>query len=150
MEDTAPSHHPRSEFLYPSGFLRVLLLQSECLCPNGFLRVILLRSGCLHPIELLRVLLLLPLSTHLFICEPRILAFGLGERLGNSRRVRLLSIVLPVLPHILAFGLGERLGNTRCVQLLSVVLPVLGLPFLPCGFVASIVPLVRAKVHTGR
>ena len=82
MEDTDPSRHLRSEYLYPNGFLRVLLLRSECLYPNGFLRVLLL---------------LLPLSTHLFLCEPRILAFGLGERLGNTRRVRLLSVVPPVL-----------------------------------------------------
>ena len=89
MEDTDPSHHLRSEYLYPNGFLQVLLL---------------------------------PLSTHLFLYEPR----------------------------ILAFGLGEQPGNTRCVRLLSVAPPVLGLPFLPCGFVASIVPLVRGKVHPGR
>ena len=56
MEDTDPSHHLRSEYLYPNGFLRVLLL---------------------------------PLSTHLFLCEPRVLAIGLGERLGNTL-VRLL------------------------------------------------------------
>jgi len=89
VEDTDPSHHLRSEYLYPNEFLRVLLL---------------------------------PLSTHLFLCEPRILAFGLGERLWNTRRMRLLSVAPPVL----------------------------GLPFLPCGFVASIVPLVRGKVHPGR
>ena len=134
MEDTNPSRHLRFEYLYPNGFLRVLLLRSECLYPNGFLRV----------------LLLLPLSTHLFLCEPRILIFRLGERLGNSRRVRLLSVVLPVLPHILAFGLGERLGNTRRVRLLSVVHPALGLPFLLCGLVASVVPLVRGRAHPGR
>ena len=87
MEDTEPSHHLRSEYLYPNGSLQVILL-----------------------------------SIHLFPCEHRILAFGLGERLGNIRRVRLLSVVPPVL----------------------------GLPFLPCGFVASIVPLARGKVHPGR
>ena len=87
MEDTAPSHCLRSEYLYPNEFLRVL-----------------------------------PLSTHLFLCEPRILAIGLGERLGNTRRMRLLSVVLPVL----------------------------GLPFLLCGFVASIVPPIRGKVHPVR
>ena len=103
MEDTDPSLHLQSEYPYPNGFLRVLPLQSECLYPNGFLRV-------------------LPLSTRLFLCEPR----------------------------ILVFELGERLGNIRCVRLLSVVPPVLGLPFLPCGFVASIVPLARGKVHPGR
>ena len=89
MEDTDPSHHLRSEYLYPNGFLRVLLL---------------------------------PLSTHLFLCEPRILAFGLGGRLGNTQRVRLLSVVPPVL----------------------------GLPFLLCGFIDSVVPLVRGKVHPSR
>ena len=62
VEDTDPSHHLRSEYLYPNGFIRVL-----------------------------------PLSTHLFLCEPRILAIGLGERLGNTRPVRLLSVVPPVL-----------------------------------------------------
>ena len=80
-----------------------------------------LRSEYLYPNEFLQVLLL-PLSTHLFPCEPGILVFGLGERLGNTRRVRLLSVA-PL---------------------------VLGLPFLPCGFVASIMPLVRGKVHPGR
>ena len=124
MEGTDPSRHLWSEYLCPSGFIRVLLLRSECLYPNGFPWV-----------------LLLPLSTHLFLCVPRTLAFGLGERLGNSRRVWLLSVVLPVLLHILAFGLGERLGNTRRVRLLSVVHPALGLPFLLCGLVASVVPL---------
>ena len=87
MEDTDPSHHLRSEYLYPNGFLRVL-----------------------------------PLSTHLFLCEPRILAIGLGEHLGNTRRVRLLSVVPPVL----------------------------GLPFLPCGFGASVVPPIRGRAHPGR
>ena len=87
MEDTDPSHHLRSEYLYLNGFLRVL-----------------------------------PLSAHLFLCEP----------------------------HILAIGLGERLGNTRRVRLMSVVLPVLGLPFLPCGFGASVVPTVRGRAHPGR
>ena len=134
MEDTDPSRHLRSEYLYPSGFLRVLLLQSECL----------------HPIGLLRVLLLPPLFTHLFLYEPRTLVFGLGERLGNSRRVWLLPVVLPVLPHALAFGFGERLGNTRRVRLLSVVHPALGLPSLLCGLVASVVPLVRGRAHPGR
>ena len=28
MEDTAPSHHLRSEYPYPNGFLRVLLLST--------------------------------------------------------------------------------------------------------------------------
>ena len=87
VEDTAPSHHLRSEFPYPNGFLRVL-----------------------------------PLSTHQLLYEPR----GL------------------------AIGLGELLGNTRLVRLLSVVPPFLGLPFLPCGFGASVVPPVRGKVHLGR
>ena len=80
-----------------------LHLRSEYPYPNGFLRV-------------------LPLSTHLLLCEPR----GL------------------------AIGLGERLGNTRLVRLLSVVPPFLGLPFLPCGFGASVVPPVRGRVHPGR
>ena len=62
-----------------------LHLRSEYPYPNGFLRV-------------------LPLSTHLLLCEPRGLAIGLGEQLGSS----------------------------RLVWLLSVVLPYLGLPFLPC------------------
>ena len=100
MEGTDPSHRLQSEYPYPNGFLRVLPLQSECLYPNGFLQV-------------------LSLSTRLFLCEPRTLTFGLGARLENIRRVRLLSVVPPVL----------------------------GLPFLPCGFVASIVPLARGKVH---
>ena len=78
-------------------------LQSEYAYPNAFLRVLLL-------------------STHLFLCEPRILAIGLGERLGNTQRVRLLSVVPPVL----------------------------GLPFLPCGFGASVVPPIRGRVHPGR
>ena len=115
----------------------------------GILRV-LLRSECLHPIGLLRVLLLLPLSTHLFLCEPRTLAFGLGEWLGNTRRVWLLSVVLPVLPHTLAFGLGEWLGSNRRMRPLSVVRPALGLPFLLCGPVASVIPLVRGRAHPGR
>ena len=132
MEDTDPSRHIRSEYLYPNGFLRVLL-----------------RSECLHPIGLLRVLIL-PLSIHLFLCESRTLAFELGERLGNSRRVWLLSVVPPVLPHTLAFGFGERLGSTRRVRLLSVVHPALGLPSLLCGLVASVVPLVRGRAHPGR
>ena len=85
MEDTI---HLRSEYPYPNGFLRVLLL----------------------------------LTIHLLLCEP----------------------------HGLAIGLGERLGNTRRMQLLSVVPPFLVLPFLPCGFVASVVLLVRGKVHPGR
>ena len=127
MEGTDPSHHLWYEYLYPNEFLRVILLRSECLYPNGFLRV-------------------LPLSTRLFLCEPRILAFGLGERLGNTTRVQLLSVVLLVLPHILVFGLGERLGSTRRVRLLSVVIPALGLPFLLCGPVASVVPLVRGEL----
>ena len=59
MEDTAPSHHLRSEFPYPYEFLRVL-----------------------------------PLSTHLLLYEPRGLAIGLGEWLGNTRLVRLLSVFL--------------------------------------------------------
>ena len=84
MEDT---DHPRSEYLYPNGFLLVL-----------------------------------PLSTHIFLYEPR----------------------------ILAIGLGERLGNTRLVRLLSVAPPFLGLPFLPCGFGALVMPPVRGKVHPGR
>ena len=109
MEDTDPSRHLRSEYLYPNGFLRVLLIP--------------------------------PLSTHLFLCEPRTLASGLGARLGNSQRVRLSYVVLPVMPHILAFGLGERLGSTRRVRPLSVVHPALGLPFLLYGLVASVVPL---------
>ena len=119
MEGTDPSHRLQSEYPYPNGFLRVLPLQSECLNPNGFLRVLPLQSECLYPNGFLRVL---PLSTRLFLCEPRILALGLGERLGNIQRVRLLSIVTLVL----------------------------GLPFLPCGFAASIVPLARGKVHPGR
>ena len=135
MEDTDPSRHLRSEYLYPSGFLRVLLLLSEYLHPNGFPWVLLL---------------LLPLSIHLFLCEPLTLAFGLGGRLGNSRRVWLLPVVLPVLPHALAFGFGERLGNTRRVRLLSVVLPALGLPSLLYGLVTSVVPLVRGRTHPDR
>ena len=133
MEDTDPARHLRSEYLYPSGFLRVLLLPSEYLHPNGFPWVLLL--------------LLLPLSIHLFLCEPRTLAFGLGERLGNSRSVWLLPIVLPVPPLFLAFGLGERLGNIRRVRPLSVVHPALGLPSLLCGLVASVVPLVRGRAR---
>ena len=80
-----------------------LHLQSEYPYPNGFLQV-------------------LPLSTHLLLCEPR----GL------------------------AIGLGERLGNTRLVRLLSVVPPFLGLTFLPCGFGVSVVPLVCGRVHPSR
>ena len=78
-------------------------LRFEYLNPNGFLRVLLL-------------------STQLLLCEPR----------------------------VLAIGLGERLGNTRLVRLLSVVPPFLGLPFLPCGFVASVVPPIRGRAHPGR
>ena len=89
VEDTDPSQHLRSEYLYPNGFLRVLLLR---------------------------------LSTHLFLCEPRILAFGLGERLGNTRRVRLLSVVPPVL----------------------------GLLFLPCGFGILVVPPGCGRVGPSR
>ena len=135
MEDTDPSHHLQSEYPYPNGFLRVLPLQSECLYPNVFLRVLPLQSKCIYPNGFLRVLPLQseclhpsgflqvpPLSTRLFLCELRILAFGLGERLENIRRVRLLSFV-PL---------------------------VLGLPFPPCGFVASIVPLAHGKVRPGR
>ena len=77
-----------------------LHLRSEYPYPNGFLRV-------------------LPLSTHLLLCEPR----GL------------------------AIGLGERLRNTRLIRLLFVVPPFLGLPFLPCGFGASVVPPVRGRAH---
>ena len=80
-----------------------LRLRSEYPYPNGFLRV-------------------LPLSTHLLLCEPR----GL------------------------AIGLGERLGNTPLVRLLSVIPPFLGLPFLPYGFGASVVPHVHGRVHPGR
>jgi len=87
VEDTAPSHYLQSEYPYPNGFLRVLLL-----------------------------------STHLLLCEPR----GL------------------------VIGLGEWLGNTRLVLLLFVVPPFLGLPFLPCGFGASVVPPVHGRVHPGR
>ena len=87
MEDTAPSHHLRSEYPYPNGFLRVLLL-----------------------------------STHLLLYEPR----------------------------VLAIGLGEWLGNTWLVRLLSVVPPFLGLPFLPCGFGASVVPPVLGRVDPSR
>ena len=58
MEDTV---HLRSEYPYPNGFLRVLLL----------------------------------LTIHLLLCEPRGLAIGLGEWLGNTRLVRLLSVVPP-------------------------------------------------------
>ena len=50
----------------------------------------------------------------------------------------------------LAIGLGERLGNTRLVRLLSTAPPFLGLPFLPCGFGASIVSPVRGRAHLGR
>ena len=87
MEGTHPSHHLRSEYPNPNGFLRVL-----------------------------------PLSTHLLLCEPR----------------------------VLAIGLGEWLGNTRLARLWSVVPPFIGLPFLPCGFVASVVPPVRGRAHPGR
>ena len=86
VEDTAPSHYLRSEYLYPNGFLRVLLL-----------------------------------STLLLLCEPR----------------------------VLAIGLGEWLGNTRLVRLLSVVPLFLGLHFLPCGFGASVVPTIRGRAHQG-
>ena len=82
----------------------IVRLRSEYPYPNGFLRVLLL------------------LTIHLILCEPRGLAIGLGERLGNTRRV----------------------------WLLSVVPPVLGLPFLPYGFGASVVPPIRGKVHPGR
>ena len=78
-------------------------LWSEYPYPNGFLQVLLL-------------------STHLLLCEPR----GL------------------------VIGLGGQLGNTRLIRLLSVVPPFLGLPFLPCGFGASVVPPVRGRVHPGR
>ena len=131
MEDTDPSCHPQSEYLCHNGFLRVILLRSEYQHPNGFPWV----------------LLLLPLSIHLFLCESYTLAFGLGERLGNSRRVWLLSVVLPVLPLFLPFGLGGRLGNTRRVRFLSVVHPAPGLPFLLCGLVASVVLLIRGRAH---
>ena len=77
VEDNVPSHHLRSEYPYPNGFLL--------------------------------------LSTHLFLCEPRTLAIGLGERLRITRRVRLLSVVLPAL----------------------------GLPSLLCGLVASVVIAVE-------
>ena len=87
VEDTAPSHHLRSEYPYPNGFLRVLLL-----------------------------------STHLLLCEPRGFANGFGELLGNSRLVRLLSVATPSL----------------------------GLPFLPCGFGASVVPPVIDSVGPSR
>ena len=80
-----------------------LHLRSEYPYPNGSLRV-------------------LPLSTHLLLCEPR----GL------------------------AIGLGERLRNTRLIRLLFVVPPFLGLPFLPCGFGASVVLPVRGRAHAGR
>ena len=53
-------------------------------------------------------------------------------------------------PRGLAIGLGERLGNTRLIRLLSVVPPFLGLLFLPCGFGASVVLPVRGKVHPGQ
>ena len=79
--------HLRSEYPYPNGFLRVLLL-----------------------------------STHLLLCEP----------------------------HGLAIWFGEWLGNTRLVRLLFVVPPFLGLPFLPCGFGASVVPPIRGRVHPSR
>ena len=87
VEDIAPSHHVRSEYPYPNGFFRVLLL-----------------------------------STHLLLCEPRGFTIGLGEWLGNPQLIRLLSIVPPFL----------------------------GLPFLPCGFGASVVPTVRGRAHPGR
>ena len=51
---------------------------------------------------------------------------------------------------VFAFGLGEQLGNTRRVRLLSVAPPVLGLPFLPCGFGISVVPPVRGRVGPSR
>ena len=79
--------HPRSEYPYPNGFLRVLLL-----------------------------------TIHLFLCEPRVLAIGLGEWLENIWLVRLLSIVPPFL----------------------------GLPFLPCGFGVSVVPPIRGRVGPSR
>ena len=94
VEDTGPSHLLRSECLYPNGFLRVLPLRSECLYPNGFLQALPLQSECLYPNGFLQVL---SLSTRLFLCEPRTLTFGLGARLENIRRVRLLSVVPPVL-----------------------------------------------------
>ena len=46
----------------------------------------------------------------------------------------LTSQLLSWAPHGFAIGLGERLGSSPLVWLLSVVLPYLGLPFLPCGF----------------
>ena len=62
----------------------------------------------------------------------------------------LTSQLLSWAPHGFAIGLGERLGNTRLIRLLSVVPPFLGLPFLPCGFGASDVPHVRGRVHPGQ
>ena len=88
VEDTVPTSHLRSEYPYPNGFLRVLLL----------------------------------LTIHPLLCEPR--GFNIG--------------------------LGERLGNTRLVWLLSVVPPFLGLPFLPFGFGSLVVPPIRGRAHPGR
>ena len=82
----------------------IVHLRSEYPYPNGFLRV------------------LLPLTNHRLLCEPR----GL------------------------AIGFGERLGNTRLVRLSFIVSPFLGLPFLPCGFGVSVVPPVRGRAHPGR
>ena len=65
---------------------------------------------------------ILLLSTLLFLCEPRGFAIGLEVWLGNSQLVRLLSVVPPFLR----------------------------LPFLPCGFGALVVPLVRGRVPPGR
>ena len=69
---------------------------------------------------------------------------------GFLRILLLTSQLLSWAPHGFAIRLGERLGNTRCVRLLSVVPPILGLPFLPYGFGASVVPPVRGRVHPGR
>src|SRR6185312_12784762 len=65
--------------------------------------------------------------------------------------VLLLSILLLLCePRVLAIGLGEWLGNTRLARLWSVVPPFLGLPFLPCVFGASVVPTICGRAHPGR
>ena len=51
---------------------------------------------------------------------------------GFLRILLLTSQLLSWAPHGFDFRLGEQLGSTWLVWLLSVVLPYLGLPFLPC------------------
>ena len=135
----------------PVGFFGFFFFSLSPYVPMGFFGFFLFGLNAYIPLSFFGFFFFVFLypSTY-FPSEPRTSASELGERLANPRHVWPSPAAPPVLPLSHPFELGGRLGNTWRVRSLSVVHPAPGLPFLLCGLFALAVLLAHGRAHPGR